>query len=386
LATQEDNVRITFAKTFTGYANKIAKCTFCTLYGMNGARNILFVSGNPDYPNYDYHSAVDDPSYFGDLSYSVIGQDSSEIVGYSIVNDYLVTHKTNAENDNNANLRSGSLVSGEIVFASVGSYPTSGALAKYSFAVLENEPIFVTTNKKIAAVTPSDVLGERFSQERSYRLASDLENDAYLADSYACIHNNMYFLASGSTIYILDGLQFYVEKNRPYSNRQYEAYYFPNISARIMWEEDGELWFGTTLGMLKKFDHDSENDDGAAISSYWVTPELNGNSFADKKTFIYIAARIAAYVRTSVKFSARVKGIWETVMDYNDEARYLDFADIDFAHFTFSTDTTAHTLGQKIKIKNVDKVQFKFENSILNEPFALYEAEFLYTEGNKYKK
>lgn len=382
----EDNIRITFTKTIQSNVDKIDKCTICTLYGMNGARDRLFVSGNPNYPNYDFYSAVNDPTYFGDLSYCVVGQDSSAIVGYSIVNDYLVTHKDNAEGDNNASLRSGSLVGGKAVFATVGSYQTAGALAKHSFAVLENEPLYVTTSRKIAAVTPSDIFGERFSQERSYRLATDLEKDVNLADSYACVHNNMYFLASGSTIYVLDGMQYSIEKNRPYSSRQYEAYYFPNISARVIWSENGELWFGTADGLLKKFDITEYSDDGVAITSYWDTPELDGNSFSEKKTFIYIAARIAAYVRTSVRFRARVKGIWETIMDYNNEANYLDFSDMDFSEFTFSTDATPHTIGKKIKIKNVDKIQFRLENSVLNEPFSIYKAKFKYTEGNEYKK
>ena len=162
--TGEDNVRVTFKKDISGNIEKIIECTICTLYGMNGARDRLFVSGNPNYPNYDFYSAVNDPTYFGDLSYCVVGQDSSAIVGYSIVNDYLVTHKDNAEGDNNASLRSGSLVGGKAVFATVGSYQTAGALAKHSFAVLENEPLYVTTSRKIAAVTPSDIIGERFSQ------------------------------------------------------------------------------------------------------------------------------------------------------------------------------------------------------------------------------
>ena len=40
------------------------------------------------------------------------------IMNYSIVDDYLVTHKNNAENDDNTNLRKGELVS------SKAEYPT----------------------------------------------------------------------------------------------------------------------------------------------------------------------------------------------------------------------------------------------------------------------
>lgn len=384
--TGEDNVYITYAKTVSGYADRINKCDISALYGVNGARDRLFVSGNSTYKNYDWYCQINDPTFFGDTNYAVIGTDSSSIMNYSIVNEYLVTHKDAAENDANAVLRKGTLIDNKAVFTLEGSYQTSGAIAKHAFATLENEPMYVTTDKNISAITPSDVLGERFSQERSYYITKALEQETSLSSAYACVYERFYILAVGSNIYLLDGSQGYYEKNRPYATRQYECYYFPNISARILWEEDGELHFGTTDGKIKKFDKTSASDEGVAISAYWDTPELDGKSFADKKTFVYVGIRLASAVRTGVQISARVQGIWDILVLYSNEAQYLDFSDIDFSNFTFSTDTTPHTLGSKIKIKNVDKVQFRFENSKLNESFGIYRALFEYTEGNKYRK
>lgn len=384
--TGEDNVYVTYAKTVIGYADRINKCDISVLYGVNGARDRLFISGNTTYPNYDWYCQINDPTYFGDLNYSVIGTDSSAIVNYSVVNECLVTHKGNAENGANAVLRKGSLVDSKAVFTLEGSYQTSGALAKHSFATLENEPIYVTTDKNASAITPSDVLGERFSQERSYYITKALEQETSLSSAYACVFERFYVLAVGSNIYLLDGSQGYFEKNRPYSTRQYECYYFPNISARILWEENGELHFGTADGKIKKFDKTSNNDEGVAISAYWDTPELDGKSFADKKTFVYVGVRLASAPRTGIRISAKVQGIWETVVDYNSEAQYLDFNNVDFNNFTFNTDKTPHTLGSKIKKKNVDKLQFRFENSKLGEPFGIYKSLLEYTEGNKYRK
>lgn len=383
--TGEDNIHITYAKTVTGYADRVNKCDISILYGMSGSRDRLFVSGNPTLPNYDYYCGINDPTYFGDLSYSVIGQDSSRIMNYSIVNDYLVTHKDNAENDNNTNLRKGSLVDNKAVFTSQGSYQASGALSKHSFANLQNEPLYVTKDKNISAITPSDVLGERFSQERSYYITKALEKED-LTNSFAYTFDGLYFLATGSNIYVLDGLQYSVERNRPYSTRQYECYYFPNVSSTVMWEENGELYFGTADGKIKKFDKASSNDEGLPIMAYWDTPELDGGSFADKKTFVYVGTRLASAVSTAVKISVKVQGIWRLAVDYNNEAKYLDFDHVDFDNISFSTDTSPHTLGSKLKEKNVDKIQFRFENSRLGEPFGIYRANFEYTEGNKYRK
>ena len=51
--TGEDNVRITAYRTVSGYADRIKKCTTGILYGVNGAMDRLFLTGNPDYPNQD---------------------------------------------------------------------------------------------------------------------------------------------------------------------------------------------------------------------------------------------------------------------------------------------------------------------------------------------
>jgi hypothetical protein len=386
----EDNIYITYAKTVAGYADRINKCDVSVIYGMNGARDRLFVAGNPTLPHYDYYSQMNDPTYFGDTSYAVIGQDSSRIMNYSIVNDLLVTHKDNAENDDNTNLRKGQLVDGKVVFVSQGSYQTSGAFAKYSFANLENEPLYVTTDKNISAVTPSNVIGERFSQERSYYITRALEKETNLENSYGYAFDKFYFLACANTIYVLDSLQYSVSNQRPLSYRQYECYYFPNVSARVMWEEDGQLHFGTTDGKIKKFVPRLANDEGNAISAWWDTPILDGKSFADKKTFVYVAVRLAVALLTGVRISAYVGGKWNVLKDYTSEANFISFSNatvsLSNAKFSFRTDTSPKTLGSKFKEKNQDKIQFRFENSRLGDTFGLYKILMEYTEGNKYRK
>lgn len=54
------NVSIAFAKTVSGYADKINKCRFAGLYGgKNDTR--VFLSGNPDEPDCDWQSGLYDP-------------------------------------------------------------------------------------------------------------------------------------------------------------------------------------------------------------------------------------------------------------------------------------------------------------------------------------
>jgi hypothetical protein len=385
--TGEDNIYITYSKTIPGNADAINKTDISILYGLNGARDRLFVAGSS--PNIDYYCQINDPTYWGQYWYSVIGQDSASIMGYSIINEKLATHKNKAENDTNTILRKGTLINNEVAFVLDGAYQGPGVIAKHSMGTLENEPLFVSSDKTINAVTPSDVLGERYSQQRSYYLNGALK-DEDLTDSFAYTWKQFYLLAVGEKVYILDGTQFFTEKNTPFSHRQYAGFYWTNIGARVIWSEGDTLYFGTADGDINAF-YDGTlrthyNDNGEPIECYWDTAMDTGENFAMKKTYVYIGLRLGAFVATGVKIFGLIQGIWNLLRDYTAEANYLDFNDIDFSDFSFSTDTTPRTIGQKIKIKNVDKVQFRFENSRLNQPFELYEAYIEFIQSGYYRK
>ena len=92
--TGEDNVKITAYRTVEGYADRVNKCKFGTRFGVNGAFDRLFISGNPDFINFDWYSQQWDATYFSDTSYSTLGSSASAVVGYSIISNYLA-----AQND-----------------------------------------------------------------------------------------------------------------------------------------------------------------------------------------------------------------------------------------------------------------------------------------------
>lgn len=391
-----ENIRITASKTIDGYADCINKCTVSIIYGIEGATDRLFLSGNPDYPNRDWFSALTedaapDPTYFGDLSYNLVGLSNSAIVGYSLVGNYLATHKSEAEDGRNVIIRSGSYVtSGGIMkaaFPTVNIIQGMGAVGKYNFAYL-NESLFAT-KLGIFAITAQDITGEKYTQERSFYIRGALVEED-LENAYAVTYNDFYVLATESRVYILDGLQKVYEKNNPYSNFQYECYYWdiPNIS--VLFNEDGALCFGTYNGEIMRFYTDkneqySYNDNGAPIKARWDTNALDGELFYKKKNFKYLSAQIAPAVATGYEAWAEIKGIWKKLFDSGAKARYFDFGYIDFAKINFSSDATPRTLGRKIRIKRVDKVRFSFRNEELNEPFGLYAIGTEYTESGNYK-
>lgn len=386
VVTGQDNIIITYSKDTDEYENKINSCDIMTLYGVNGAMDRIFLAGGNKQTNRDYYCQMDDPTYWGDLWYSIIGQDNSAIVGYSVINDKLATHINQSDNDTNIILRTGGISDdGTATFRLSGSYQGGGAVSKYAFGILETEPLFLT-NSGVMAVTPSDVLGERYAQLRSYYINGLLLKQD-LSQAVCAVYDRFYMLAVGGYLFALDGTQRSVEKNMPYSNRQYECFYRTNVPARVICNVNNTLVFGTQDGKVCRFYKDYSvtqnfNDDGQPIKAKWTTPELTGKNFYYKKKFKLISLMVGAAVATGVRVCALYDGIKELLFDYDSSARYFSFSNVVFSKLSFKTDRTSQIFKEKISVKpDNKKAQFVFENDVLNEPLALYDIAIEFTES-----
>lgn len=392
--TGEDNVEITAARTVSGYADRINKCDIGILFGVNGASDRMFISGNQDYPNYDWYSGQYDPTYWPDTGYSVLGTGASAIMGYSIINNYLAAHKDDMDPDRNVIIRQGNLVDSTPAFPIINTLQGPGAVSKNSFAYLSTEPVFLT-GLGVYAITPSDINGERYSQDRSYYLNGKMLNEPGLDKSVAVVYKDLYWLFVNGVAYILDGLQSLgVAQNEPYSNRQYACFYRTNVPASYAWvDKNGQsetLWFGTSGGDVFRFFSDptaldSYNDNGSPIHCVWETPDLSGKQFYKNKSFRYLAVRLASAVATSIKMYGQKRGIWNLLKYDNSKARYFSYGQLVYSKFTYSNDQTSKTIRMKTNIKKVDKARFRFENDELNEPFGLMDFALEFVESGYFK-
>lgn len=386
----EDNVKITAFRTVAGYADRINKCKIGILFGVNGAADRIFLSGNPDYINYDWYCDYNNPLYWPDTGYATLGTAKSAIVGYSIINDRLAAHKDSMEDDRNVILREGDITDNEPTFKIVNTLQGAGAVAPYSFAYLANEPLFLT-DLGIYAITPQDITGEKYSQNRSFFLNGKLLEEPNMSEAYACVFKDLYWLCLNNVAYILDGLQpIQTDKSLPYATRQYVGFYRTNLPARVMWTHDSRLYFGTSDGKVCRFFDDpvtltSYNDNGQPIHAIWDTPDFYGNLFYKNKTFRHLDVRLASAIATSVKIWVQKRGLWSLIKEDSSTARYFSFANLVFSKLSFSPDTTPKTLPSKIKVKKVDKARFRFENDMLNEPFGLFDIALEYVENGYYK-
>lgn len=390
--TGEDNVKITAYKTVEGYADRVNKCSIGTLYGASGDLNRLFVSGNPDdeYVNYQWYSAANDPTYFPDTNYQLIGTAKSAIVGYSVISSYLAVFKDKQEVEQNIVLVSSTTVKDEVTFATQTTLHGSPSICSDSHGYLAGEPIFLTS-LGVYALTSQDITGRELTNLRSFFLNGKLLDETDLDKAYAFVYKDFYILAVNGVLYILDGLQsVQTDKSAPYSTRQFVGYFRDNVDANTMWEEDGALWFGSKTGKVCKFytnpdDIFSYNDDGAAIMCRWETPDFDGKLFYKNKTFRYLAVRLKQAIVTSIRMSVMKRGLWTVLSIDASTASYFSFKSLVFSKLSFSSDVTNKVVPLKTRVKKVDKARYRFENLNVNEPFALDKIGIEYVEKGNFK-
>lgn len=382
------------------YSDQINQCTFGTRFGVNGAFDRLFLSGNTDpiFRNYDWYSEQWDCTYFPDDGYTILGSSKSAVVGYSIISNYLAAHKDEMEQDLSIILREGDYVEddegiGHPSFKIINTLQGAGAIASNSFAYLCTEPLFLTRSG-LYAVTAQDITGEKYAQSRSFYLNGKLTAEPFekLQNSFATIFNDMYLLSvDHDRLYILDGLQpIRTDKSEPYATRQYVAFYCENLPIHYMWEKENRLFFGTQDGRICRFYKDKEsqesyNDDGEAIPCQWETPDIDGNLFYKNKSLRYIAIRVGAAIATSVEIWVMDRGIWKFVKKDNTFGRYFSFQHLMFSKVAFSGNKTQKISRTKVRVKRVDKYRLRFVNNELDEPFSLYNIANEYTESGNYK-
>ncbi|MDR1735268.1 MAG: hypothetical protein LBR85_00160 [Oscillospiraceae bacterium] len=384
-----DNVRITAAKDRPENLRKIMGCTIMELYGVGGSPDRLFLSGNPEYPGMDFYSEMGDPTYFGDTWYSDIGQGGAEIVGYSVVGDALATHTRVKDGKGGIIVRSGILSDGHAAFPVVNTLSGEAAVAPDCFATLGKEPFFLT-ERGVYSITAEELTGERYSQQRSFYIAPALQAERNPQNACAVVWKDFYVLSLNGKLYLLDSMQKAYQSAEPHSSHQYECYVWTGVDARVMWVEDGQLCFGTSNGRIYRFYEDvqnpaSYNDDGAAISARWDTPELSGQAFFRNKTFRNVAVRLQPSPVTSVSILVQRKGLWHTVSETNRKFQYLDWSFTDFRSFSCSADRTPKLMNQRIRVRKTDKSRFRLHNSGLNESFGIDSLALEYSEGGVYK-
>lgn len=200
----QTNVIIQFRKTIEGYRERISKCTMVEQFD-----NRIFFSGNPDFPNVLFHSALEDPTYCSDLDYYEEGTDDSKITSIVTGNNALWVLKEPSQSNTTIYYHNPALddTYGKI-YPSVHSSISTGCVAKginfndvisfFSDRGMEGITGDVTTEQTIEH--RSSLIDSRLLNEKNYKnlilekwegyLLVIIDNKIYLADSRTMFTNN----------------------------------------------------------------------------------------------------------------------------------------------------------------------------------------------------
>ena len=386
-----DNAKITYTKDVKGYEDRVTNCTIANLYGVGG-ENRVFISGNPEYKSRDWYSQIYDASYWPDLNYSVVGSEETAIMGYAKLGKYQLIIKEESQQYSTIYKRYGSIdTSGEAIFTLEAGVSGTGAISKYSFSNLIDEPLFLTRSG-IYAIATINILADNTVRNRSYYIDNKLRKEEGLENAISCEWNGYYILCLNNVAYILDSKQIASNGRRSDIDYSYECYYWTNIPAKCLLPMGNELYFGTADGKICKFNTDTlekekYNDDGVAIRAYWATKNDD-----DGATYLYKTLQkkggfvtLKPMTRSSAKVYVVADGGQKKLVQQGF-ADTFDFEDIDFKRFTFNTNDNPQEIFFKMKIKNYKRLQFFVENDELNEGFGIFQIAKTYTRGNFAKK
>lgn len=358
-----DSILIKYNKINTEYQKIINSCNICTLYGINGAMDRIFLTGASEYPNRDYYCQMDDPTYWGDTWYSTIGRSDGPIIGYSIVSDCLAAHKANEDSNANIILRKGTITDNEPCFPIVGTLPSSGAVSCFSFGTLDNEPVYFSEDG-ISAITPSDVLGERFSQTRSYFLNGRLLYEENKETASAVTYKGFYMLLLNDNMYILDGLMSASEEGKPFSHRQYEGYFWQSIPGKFLFTNGKNLYAAGKGGKLYRFSDEANfNDDGVPFDAYWEFAEFFGDDFSVLKTVTHVDIMPDNDANNTVLEYKNGNGEWEAITETGKSV-------------------SDKILSRRVHIKDCESAKFKIKNVSGND-FKINKLKITYINGKK---
>ena len=432
-STGADNIRVTYyASEAIAAQKRIPRCTNYAFYS-HGGLDQIFVTGNPNYPNYIWYSNYGDPTYFPDLNYIIAGSAGTKCKGFLNVDDTLAVIKETSDQDSSVFFISETSITAKTVSTNTSNGSESetteeyaykikrastkiGAVSNRCFGTLQDEPLYFSENGVQGLVSVNSTT-EKVVRNRSKHVDKKLLAEPNLANAISCVCNGYYYIFINDHVYVLDS-RHVASDRRGNTNYAYEAYYWENVPAKCVCVANENIYFGTEDGKLCRFKDTGEMTDysdgshydetqqmqvgGVAIHARYATKNDDDNAPQYFKTMMKKGSMctVAPYFKSSVDVYIMADGTPATAnelyYDRDHQPVYDDtvpgiyigthysnvdniFPRIDFSRLLFDTRRSPRDYFFRKKKKKYVRLQITLENRELNEGFGVYSIVKTYT-------
>jgi len=413
-----DTVRIKagLATPYDGFGDAltIKQCTLSAVYG--GKTNVsVWMSGNPDYPNFDFHSGIhdgkSDPTYFPLTEFDEIGFDDQAIIAYQNQNNELIIFKNNPLTKKESTwVRGTNIVGDEVVFYKQELNPYMGCIARES-AVLINNSAWALGRNGYGKVVPKQVLAENSIETQSdlinYNknvnfstlsglLEAFVNGDSYLENYVSIDFKNKLYVSNPITnqVWVCD----YNNVSLDQASGKYlpQWYLLNNIAATCWVVIDNDLYFGTRGSAFARFktfddvgpckDEQEGNNEYPVLPDefefYWSTKLNNLGTLQYKEDVESVFIAMQGYANTKLNIWTRSDIDSTYTLKDTHEIKSLVYSTLVYSTFVYGGTLFPKAFKSKVKVKNAEYVQVKIGGTT-GLPATLTNVEMNVSEGKE---
>lgn len=392
-----NNIEITYSNGLPATeAHKIHKTTIADVYG--GANDLrVWVSGNPDYPNRDWRSGVQDPTYFPTTGYDDLGNPHTAIVGYALLYEYQIIIKEDSihrryytfDDDGNA------------IFPTNWLSRDRGASHKNSIQMLDSLPVFLSSDGvyRIVSVDPNNEnniqnISIPVNYDHSFGDVKGLIEtfDGQLVSSLD--YKNQYWLIGDNGEYWVYDYRYKSEQGLGewYRGELYSGIsYAKNIggSLYVAHSERSSLGIQKTQGSTDPFSDSYYNTatpavlTAYAIEAYWCSKQFDFGNFTNI-AFVY-----KLFIKFKKGDSGSAEIYWRSdVNSVYEDVWYLlssidpgvltgfEYSKILYSEWTYGGNTFPKNFVHKLKRHHTGHGQVKIYNNTASERLAFLSVVF----------
>ena len=395
-----DNVRITY--TADGVPDKAVIASKNVAFYSQGSSEHVFLTGSSLNKQRVWWSAIGDPTYFPDINYIDLRNDSGECMCFLPVGNELAVVK-NEQKNNHSNIyliydksitstsvssvaedgTNTTKTTQEYTYAVKRIASANGAVSHNGFAVLGDEPLFLSS-QGLFGIVSTNTSENRVVRNRSRFVDRKLTAERNLDKAQMLVDKDYLYVFVKDHVYVFDA-RHKTGDERNNTNYMYEAYYWENVPVDHVCTYDGTIYFATK-NKLCRFKNTGEitdySDDGTAIHAVWSTRNDDDNAPQMFKTMMKkgTMCTLAPYDRSSVHAYVIADGEERFEIGTFYVHRQDLFVDVDFTRFTFDTGTGPRDYFFRKKKKKYIRLQLFFENNEVDEGFGLFGIVKTYTE------